>query len=148
MNTLSYRTESAKPHEVERKWLIVDAENQTVGRLSSEIAKILQGKHKPSYTPHIDTGDHVIVINAEKVVFTGDKLDKKQYIRYTGFFGGQRSMTPREVLAKKPEFIIENAVKHMLPRTRLGRAMYKKLHVYAGSEHPHSAQQPETIKFK
>ncbi len=148
MNTLSYRTESAKPQNVVRKWLIVDAENQTVGRLSSEIAKILQGKHKPSYTPHVDTGDHVIVINAEKVVFTGNKMNNKEYVRHTGFAGGQRKITPKEMLAKKPEFIIENAVKHMLPRTRLGRAMYKKLHVYVGNEHPHTAQKPETIKFK
>lgn len=148
MNTLSYRTVSAKPHEVERKWLIVDAENQTLGRMSSEIAKILQGKNKPSYTPHVDTGDHVIIINAEKVAMTGNKMNKKVYIRHTGYPGGQRFMTPKEALAKKPEFIIENAVRHMLPRTRLGRAMYKKLHVYVGTEHPHAAQQPETIKFK
>ena len=148
MNTLSYRTVSAKPHEVERKWMIVDAENQTLGRMSSEIAKILQGKNKPSYTPHVDTGDHVIIINAEKVAMTGNKMNKKVYIRHTGYPGGQRFMTPKEALVKKPEFIIENAVRHMLPRTRLGRAMYKKLHVYVGTEHPHAAQQPETIKFK
>lgn len=147
MNTLSYRTVSAKPQEVERKWVIVDAENQTLGRMSSEIAKILQGKNKPSYTPHVDTGDHVIIINAEKVALSGHKMDKKVYIRHTGYPGGQRFMTPREALAKKPEFIIENAVKHMLPRTRLGRAMYKKLHVYVGTDHPHAAQQPETLKF-
>lgn len=147
MNTLSYRTVSAKPQEVERKWVIVDAENQTLGRMSSEIAKILQGKNKPSYTPHVDTGDHVIIINAEKVALSGDKMNKKVYIRHTGYPGGQRFMTPKEALAKKPEFIIENAVKHMLPRTRLGRAMYKKLHVYVGTEHPHAAQQPETLKF-
>ena len=147
MNTLSYRTVSAKPQEVERKWVVVDAENQTLGRMSSEIAKILQGKTKPSYTPHVDTGDHVIIINAEKVALSGHKMDKKVYIRHTGYPGGQRFMTPREALVKKPEFIIENAVKHMLPRTRLGRAMYKKLHVYVGTEHPHAAQQPETLKF-
>lgn len=148
MNTLSYRTVSATPQTVERKWVIVDAENQTLGRMSSEIAKILQGKHKASYTPHVDTGDHVIVINAEKVALTGNKLNDKVYIRHTGYPGGQRFMTPKEALAKKPEFIIENAVRHMLPRTRLGRAMYKKLHVFVGTEHPHAAQQPETIKFK
>lgn len=148
VNTLSYRTVSTRPQDVERKWLIIDAENQTVGRLSSEIAKILQGKHKPSYTAHVDTGDHVIVINAEKVVFTGNKMEDKQYVRYTGFIGGHRSTTPNEVLVKKPEFIMENAVRHMLPKTRLGRAMFKKLHVYVGTEHPHIAQQPETIKFK
>ena len=147
MNTLSYRTVSAKPHEVERKWMIVDAENQTLGRMSSEIAKILQGKNKPSYTPHVDTGDHVIIINAEKVAMTGNKMNKKVYIRHTGYPGGQRFMTPKEALVKKPEFIIENAVRHMLPRTRLGRAMYKKLHVYVGTDHPHAAQQPATLKF-
>ncbi|MCO5230631.1 MAG: 50S ribosomal protein L13 [Chitinophagales bacterium] len=147
MNTLSYRTVSATPQTVERKWLVVDAENQTLGRLSSEIAKVLQGKHKASYTPHVDTGDHVIVINAEKVVLTGNKLNDKVYVRHTGYPGGQRFMTPKEALAKKPEFIIENAVKHMLPRTRLGRAMYKKLHVVVGAEHSYAAQKPEIIKF-
>jgi large subunit ribosomal protein L13 len=127
--------------------MIVDAENQTLGRMSSEIAKILQGKNKPSYTPHVDTGDHVIIINAEKVAMTGNKMNKKVYIRHTGYPGGQRFMTPKEALVKKPEFIIENAVRHMLPRTRLGRAMYKKLHVYVGTDHPHAAQQPEPLKF-
>lgn len=148
VNTLSYRTESAKPHEVERKWFVIDAENQTLGRMCSQIAKILQGKHKPSYTTHVDTGDHVIVINAEKVVFTGNKMNDKVYVRHTGHPGGQRFMTPKEALAKKPCFIIENAVEHMLPRTKLGRAMYKKLHVYAGAEHPHAAQQPEKLNLK
>jgi len=148
VNTLSYRTVSAKAHQVERKWLVIDAENQTLGRLSSQIANILQGKHKATYTPHIDTGDHVIIINAEKVALTGNKLNDKVYIRHTGYPGGQRFTTPREALAKKPEFIIENAVRHMLPRTRLGRAMYKKLHVYVGAEHPHEAQKPETLKLK
>jgi len=127
--------------------MIVDAENQTLGRMSSEIAKILQGKNKPSYTPHVDTGDHVIIINAEKVAMTGNKMNKKVYIRHTGYPGGQRFMTPKEALVKKPEFIIENAVRHMLPRTRLDRAMYKKLHVYVGTDHPHAAQQPEPLKF-
>ena len=148
MNTSSYRTISAKAHQVERKWWIVDAENQTLGRISSQIAKVLQGKHKPSYTPHVDTGDHVIVINAEKVVLTGNKLNAKVYIRHTGYPGGQRFMTPKQAFEKKPEFVIENAVKHMLPRTRLGRAMYKKLHVVAGTEHIYSAQQPQPLKFK
>lgn len=148
MNTLSYRTESAKPQLVERKWFVVDAENLTLGRMASKIAKILQGKNKACYTPHVDTGDHVVIINAEKIVLTGNKLHKKQYIRHTGYPGGQRFMTPIEALAKKPEFIIENAVKHMLPRTRLGRAMYKKLHVYTGAEHPHTAQKPESLNLK
>jgi large subunit ribosomal protein L13 len=148
VNTLSYRTESAKAHQVERKWFVIDAENKTLGRMSSEIAKILQGKNKASYTPHVDTGDHVIIINAEKVALTGNKMNDKVYIRHTGHPGGQRFMTPKEALAKKPEFIIENAVKHMLPRTRMGRAMYKKLHVYTGPEHPHAAQKPETLNLK
>lgn len=148
MNTLSYRTESAKPQLVERKWFVVDAENLTLGRMASKIANILQGKNKTSYTPHIDTGDHVVIINAEKIVLTGNKMNQKQYIRHTGYPGGQRFMTPAEALAKKPEYIIENAVRHMLPRTRLGRAMYKKLHVYVGAEHPHAAQKPESLNLK
>lgn len=148
MNTLSYRTQSAKPQEVVRKWYIVDAENKTLGRLASQIATILQGKHKASYTPHVDTGDNVIVINAEKVVLTGKKTTQKQYIRHTGHPGGQRFMTPKEAFEKKPLFVVENAVQHMLPRTRLGRAMYKKLHVFAGSEHNHEAQKPETLNVK
>lgn len=148
MNTLSYRTQSAKPQEVVRKWYIVDAENKTLGRLASQIATILQGKHKASYTPHVDTGDHVIVINAEKVVLTGKKTTQKQYIRHTGYPGGQRFMMPKEAFEKKPLFVVENAVQHMLPRTRLGRAMYKKLHVFAGSEHNHEAQKPETLNAK
>jgi large subunit ribosomal protein L13 len=148
VNTLSYRTVSAKAQQVERKWFVIDAENKTLGRMSSEIAKILQGKNKASYTPHVDTGDHVIIINAEKVALTGNKMNDKVYIRHTGHPGGQRFMTPKEALAKKPEFIIENAVKHMLPRTRMGRAMYKKLHVYTGPEHPHAAQKPETLNLK
>jgi large subunit ribosomal protein L13 len=148
VNTLSYRTESAKPQQVQRKWYVVDAENKTLGRMASEIAKILQGKNKACYTPHVDTGDNIIVINADKVALTGNKMHQKQYIRHTGHPGGQRFMTPAEALAKKPTFIIENAVKHMLPRTRLGRAMYKKLHVYASADHPHAAQKPEPLNFK
>ena len=148
MNTLSYRTVPAKPQNVERKWWIVDAEDQTLGRMCSEIAKVLQGKHKASYTTHVDTGDHVIVINAEKIVLTGNKMNDKVYLRHTGYPGGQRKTKVREALEKKPEFVIENAVKHMLPRTRLGRQMYKKLHVVKGDEHKYAAQNPETLKFK
>ena len=148
VNTLSYRTKTVTPKDTVRKWYIVDAENQTLGRISSEIAKILQGKNKPSYTPNIDTGDHVIIINAEKVHLSGKKLTDKVYIRHTGYPGGQRFMTPKEALAKKPEFVLENAISHMLPRTRLGRAMFKKLHVFAGAEHDHTAQKPEVLKFK
>ena len=147
MNTLSYKTKTVSPKEVVRKWYVVDAENQTLGRISSEIAKILQGKNKPSYTPNIDTGDHVIIINAEKVALTGKKMTDKVYIRHTGYPGGQRFMTPKEALVKTPEFILENAISHMLPRTRLGRAMFKKLHVIAVSKHPYAAQKPEVLKF-
>ncbi len=147
MDTLSYKTQVAKPSTVVHKWYIVDAENQTLGRISSEIAKILQGKNKPSYTTHFDAGDHVIIINAEKVHLSGKKLTDKVYIRHTGYPGGQRFMTPKIALAKKPEFLLENAISHMLPRTRLGRAMFKKLHVFAGAEHPHAAQKPEVLKF-
>lgn len=142
MNTLSYRTQNANSATVNRQWLVVDAEGQTVGRLASRIAHVLRGKHKPSYTPHFDAGDNVIVINADKVVFSGLKELQKQYLRHTGHPGGQRATTPAELRAKHPERIIETAVKGMLPKNRLGRAMYKKLHVYAGAEHPHQAQKP------
>lgn len=147
MDTLSYKTKSANKETVEHKWLIIDAEGEVVGRLGSRIATILRGKHKPSYTPHVDCGDYVIVINAEKVRFTGLKTDQKEYLHHTGYPGGQRKATPRDLLAKKPERIIENAVRGMLPKNRLGRAMYKKLFVYAGSEHPHVAQKPEAIEL-
>lgn len=147
VNTLSYRTKTVSPKEVARKWYLVDAENQTLGRISSEIAKILQGKNKPTYTPNIDTGDHVVIINAEKVALSGKKLTDKIYIRHTGYPGGQRFMTPKEAFAKTPEFVLENAISHMLPRTRLGRAMFKKLHVFAGPNHDHAAQKPEILKF-
>jgi large subunit ribosomal protein L13 len=144
---LSYKTASASAQNVSRKWYVVDAEDKTLGRMSSEIAKILQGKNKPSYTPHIDTGDHVIIINAEKIVLTGNKMSGKVYVRHTGYPGGQRFMTPKEALIKKPTFIIENAIKHMLPRTRIGNAMYKKLHVYTGTQHPHAGQNPENLNL-
>ncbi len=147
MNTLSYKTPSAKNEEVQRDWHLVNAENQIVGRIASQIAHMLKGKHKPSYTPHVDTGDYIIVINADKVRFTGNKMNDKEYLRYTGYPGGQRSATAKELLEKKPIAIIENAVKGMLPKNKLGRAMFKKMFVYAGSEHPHGAQQPNEIKF-
>lgn len=135
------------PSELDRTWYVVDAENKTLGRISSEIAKVLQGKNKPSYTPNIDNGDHVIIINAEKVALTGNKLTQKVYIRHTGYPGGQRFLTPKEALVKKPVFILQNAITHMLPRTRIGRAMAKKLHIYVGSEHPHSAQNPKALNL-
>ena len=146
MNTLSYRTQSAKKGEVERQWYIIDAEGMVVGRLCTQIATVLRGKHRPDFTPHVDTGDHVIVINADKVRFTGKKLWQKEYLSYSGYPGGQKSRRPVDFLAKRPEKIIENAVKGMLPKTKLGRAMFKKLFVYTGAEHPHAAQQPKPLK--
>lgn len=147
MNTLSYKTQSAKKEEVERKWHIIDAEGQIVGRLGTRVASVLRGKHKASYTPHIDTGDYVIVINAEKVRFTGNKLNDKIYQRYSGYPGGQRERTAKEMLDKKPIGIVEAAVRGMLPKNRLGRAMFKKMFVYEGAEHPHEAQQPEKLEL-
>jgi len=147
VNTRSYNTASANKEEVERKWYVVDAEGKTAGRLFSHIAHILRGKNKPSFTPHVDCGDFVIVLNAAKVRFTGNKLDQKEYIRYTGYPGGQRRETARNLLNRKPEAVIENGIKGMLPKTKLGRAMIKKLFVYAGENHPHAAQKPEPIKF-
>jgi len=147
MKRLSYKTRTVVPNESDRTWYVVDAENKTLGRISSEIAKVLQGKNKPSYTPNIDNGDHVIIVNAEKVALTGNKLTQKVYIRHTGYPGGQRFMTPKEALVKKPTFILENAITHMLPRTRMGRAMAKKLHIYVGGEHPHAAQNPKALNL-
>ncbi len=145
MNVNSFKTFSAKPTDIEREWHVVDAENQIVGRLASKVATILRGKHKPSYTPHMDTGDHVIVINADKVRFSGNKETDKEYFRHTGYPGGGRTRTPKEVRQRRPEFIVQNAVKGMLPKGPLGRHMLKKLKVYAGSEHPHEAQNPKAL---
>ena len=145
MQVNSYKTVSARAQDVDRKWYVVDGENQVVGRLASKVASILRGKHKPSFTPHVDTGDFVIVINADKVRFTGSKEANKEYFRHTGFPGGGRTRTPREIRDRKPTFIVENAVKGMLPKGPLGRQMFKKLKIYAGDEHPHEAQQPETL---
>ncbi|MFA9198612.1 50S ribosomal protein L13 [Aquirufa sp. KTFRIE-69F] len=147
MDTLSYKTISANKATVQKAWFVVDAENQVLGRVCSEIAKIIRGKHKPSYTPHVDCGDQVIVINADKIRLTGKKMTDKVYIRHTGYPGGQRFATPREVLAKNPRGVVESAVKGMLPKNRLGRVLFNNLFVYAGSEHPHAAQQPKEIKF-
>lgn len=147
MNTLSYRTRSVSADQAERKWYVVDAENQVTGRLCAEIATILRGKNKPSYTPHADTGDYVIVINADKVRFTGHKWAQKEYKNYSHHPGGLKTTMADEMLAKFPERIIERAVKGMLPKTKLGNAMVKKLFVYAGAEHPHAAQKPEVITF-
>ena len=137
----------ANPDNVERKWYVVDADGQTLGRLASEVAKVLRGKNKPIYTPHIDTGDYVIVVNADKVKVTGKKLDQKIYYRHSDYVGGMKEFTLREMMDKKPERVIELAVKGMLPKGPLGRAMIKKLHVYAGPEHNHAAQKPEVLTF-
>jgi large subunit ribosomal protein L13 len=147
VNTPSYKTQSAKKEDVERKWYIVDAEGEVVGRLCSKIAQVLRGKHKASYTPHVDTGDYIIVINAEKVRFTGNKMQNKEYQTYSGYPGGQKSRTAREMMEKRPIRIVEIAVKGMLPKNRLGRQMYKKLFVYEGTDHPHEAQKPEPFNF-
>jgi large subunit ribosomal protein L13 len=147
VDTLSYKTISANVATVEKAWVVVDAENQIVGRLTSEIAKILRGKHKASFTPHVDCGDNVIVINAEKIRFTGKKMNNKVYTRHTGYPGGQRFATPREVLAKNPRGVVEAAVKGMLPKNKIGSELFRNLYVYAGTEHPHQAQQPTEIKF-
>jgi len=147
VNTLSYKTVSAKKEQVARKWYIVDAENEVVGRMSTKIASVLMGKHKPEFTPHVDTGDYVIVINADKIRFTGNKLEDKKYQRYSGYPGGQKERTAAEMLEKKPGDVVEIAVRGMLPKSKLGRAMFKKLFVYAGSEHPHTAQQPEPLNL-
>ena len=137
----------ANPDKVERKWYVVDADGQTLGRLASEVAKVLRGKNKPIYTPHIDTGDYVIVVNADKIKVTGKKLDQKIYYRHSDYVGGMKETTLREMMDKKPERVIELAVKGMLPKGPLGRAMIKKLHVYAGPEHNHAAQKPEALPF-
>lgn len=135
----------ASPSTVERKWYVVDAEEKTLGRLASEVANVLRGKNKPTYTPHIDTGDYVIVVNAEKIQVTGKKLDQKIYYHHSEYVGGMKEATLREMMQKKPEFVITHAVKGMLPKGPLGRQMLKKLHVYAGPEHNHAAQKPETL---
>lgn len=139
------RTYMAKNDEIDRKWLLVDAEGAVVGRLATRIARVLMGKHRPTYTPHVDTGDFVVVVNAEKVRLTGRKMDQKVYYHYTGWAGGLRERAVRDVLAEKPEDVIRLAVRRMLPKTRLGRQMLRKLRIYAGPEHPHEAQQPEAV---
>ena len=141
------KTFMANPAKIDRKWYVVDAEGQTPGRLASEVAKELRGKNKPEFTPHVDTGDYVIVINAEKVKVTGKKMDQKVYHHHSAYVGGMKEVTLKEKMAKKPEQVIELAVKGMLPKGPLGRQMYTKLHVYAGSEHKHQAQKPEVLTF-
>ncbi|KNY27230.1 50S ribosomal protein L13 [Pseudobacteroides cellulosolvens] len=141
------KTFMAKPQEVERKWLIVDASGKPLGRLASEVAKLLRGKHKPTYTPHVDTGDHVIVLNAEKVVLTGKKLEQKMFRHYSGYPGGMKEIKYKHFMATRPERAVELAIKGMLPKNSLGRAMYRKLKVYKGTEHEHQAQKPEAIEL-
>lgn len=147
VNTLSYKTISANKATVNKEWLLVDAEGQTLGRLASIVAKLIRGKYKTEYTPHVDCGDNVIVINAEKVQLSGKKWDDKKYIRHTGYPGGQRVATAKELLAKKPIALVEKAVKGMLPKNKLGSALYKNLYVYEGAEHKQEAQKPKKINI-
>lgn len=148
MKYMSYKTVSANKNTVKKEWLVVDATDAVVGRLASQIVHLLRGKHKPLYTPHVDCGDHVIVINCDKVRFTGKKWDEKLYIRHTGYPGGQRALTAKQLKAKSSTRLIEHAVKGMLPKNRLGRQLFKNLHLYEGAEHPHQAQQPKEYKLK
>lgn len=147
MDTLSYKTISANKATVDKQWLLVDAEGQTLGRLASKVARILRGKHKPNYTPHVDCGDNVIVINAEKIKLSGNKWDEKVYLRYTGYPGGQRSQTAQELFDKRPEALVEKAVKGMLPKNRLGAELFRNLRVNVGSEHGQEAQKPTAINL-
>jgi large subunit ribosomal protein L13 len=145
MDVNSFKTISAKPAEVKREWFVIDGENQVVGRLAARVASLLRGKHKPEFTPHVDTGDYIVVINADKVRFTGAKETDKSYFRHSGYPGGVTTISPKDVRVKKPTFMVDNAVKGMLPKGPLGRQMITKLKTYAGPEHPHAAQQPKTI---
>ncbi|NLN97552.1 MAG: 50S ribosomal protein L13 [Eubacteriaceae bacterium] len=140
-------TTMAKPQEIERKWYVIDAEDKVLGRLASEVASILRGKNKPFFTPHVDCGDYVIIINAEKVKLTGKKLEQKIYQTYSGYTGGRKEVVYSELLAKNPELLVRKAIKGMMPRTRLANQMIKKLKIYAGTEHPHEAQQPEVLEI-
>ena len=148
MDTLSYRTKSANKATVTKEWLVVDAKNEVLGRLSSKVAFLLRGKHKPDFTPHVDCGDYVIVINADKVRLTGKKITDKQYVSHSGYPGGQNLTSPKEILEKKPEALVEKAVKGMLPGNRLGSEMFRNLHVFAGEEHKFEAQKPRKINLK
>ena len=147
MDTLSYKTVSLNKATVKKEWVVIDATDLALGRLASRVALVLRGKNKPGFTPHVDCGDNVIVINAEKVILKGSKMADRVYVRYTGYPGGQRFTTPREILAKRPAELVRRAVKGMLPKTRLGDKVINNLHVYAGPEHPHQAQNPREIKL-
>jgi len=145
MDSLSYKTISANKDTVQKEWLLVDAENETLGRLASKVAFLLRGKHKPNFTPHVDCGDNVVVINAEKIHLTGKKMEDKQYVRHSGYPGGQKFTSPKELLKKKPEAVVEKAVKGMLPKNRLGSELFRNLFVYVGTEHKQEAQKPKKI---
>ncbi len=147
MNTLSYKTVSANKNTVNKEWLLVDADGQTLGRLASKVAKLIRGKHKTNYTPHVDCGDNVVVINADKIKLTGNKWDAKTYVRHTGYPGGQRTLSASEMFSKEPARLIQKAVKGMLPKNRLGSALYKNLYVYEGTEHKQQAQNPKSINL-
>lgn len=147
MSKLHFTTKHANEATVKRDWYVVDGTNQTVGRMCSKIAAVLRGKHKAYYTPHVDCGDFIVVINADKVVFTGNKLEDKVYMNFSGYPGGQKEEIAKNLLRRRPDAIVERAVKGMLPKNRLGRKMFKKLFVYAGAQHPHTAQQPKTLTF-
>ena len=147
MNYLSYKTVSVNKEHANKKWYVVDAEGQILGRFASEVAMILRGKRKPSFTPHSDCGDNVIIINAEKIQLTGNKMDEKYYVRYTGYPGGQRIRNVKEQLNRKPIAVLEHAIKGMLPKNKLGDAIFHNLYVYAGPNHPHEAQKPEELKI-
>jgi len=148
VDTLSYKTQSARKETVNHDWFVIDAEGLPLGRLASKIATVLRGKHKTSYTPHVDCGDFVIVLNAEKVLLTGNKLTQKVHYTHSGYPGGQKQRTPAQILAKFPNRLVEMAVKGMLPKNKLGRAMFKKLFVYEGNQHNHQAQKPSKLEFK
>ncbi|MGQ0828098.1 MAG: 50S ribosomal protein L13 [Bacteroidota bacterium] len=147
MEALSYKTVSANKETVNKGWVLIDAENETLGRLASKVAYLLRGKDKTNFTPHVDTGDNVVVINAEKIKLTGKKMVEKEYVRHTGYPGGQRFATPKEVLAKKPTEVVRMAVSGMLPKNRLGDVLRRNVFIYAGAEHPHAAQQPKEVKL-
>jgi len=147
VDTLSYKTVSANSATVKKEWFIVDAEGQTLGRFASKVANILRGKHNPDFTPHVDCGDNVIIINADKIRFTGNKRDEKEYVFYSGYPGGQRFETAKNLLERRPTYVVEHAIDGMLPNNKLGREIFRNLYVYAGSEHPHAAQQPKPLKF-
>lgn len=146
MDTLSYKTKSANKQTVNKEWFIVDADSKVLGRFASGVARIIRGKHKPDFTPHVDCGDNVIVINADKIKLTGKKWDDKIYISHTGYPGGQKKLTPKQLMAKSSTLIIENAIRGMLPKNKIGRQMFKNLFVYEGAEHPHQAQNPKELE--